>query len=175
MNMRLFIAILPTEAFSRTLCDVICEMKARGVHANFTKPENLHLTLAFLGEQASAAPAAAAMSAVSCEPFELKLSGLSAFSREGGDILFASVAKTEPLLALANALAEALHAKGIVLPARQFSVHFTLAREARFGKNLSLLDFSVGKAKMQAQQIDLMCSKREKGKPTYTSIHSRLL
>ena len=175
MNMRLFIAILPTEAFSQTLCDVICQMKVRGVRANFTKSENLHLTLAFLGEQASAAPAAAAMSAVLCEPFELKRSGLSAFSREGGDLLFASVAKNEPLLTLANALAGALREKGIVLPARQFSAHITLAREARFGKNLSLLDFSVGKAQMQARQLDLMCSKREKGTLTYTSIHSRLL
>lgn len=48
--MRLFVAILFPEPVRKALMDTMAQMRAQGAHGNFTRPENLHLTLAFLGE-----------------------------------------------------------------------------------------------------------------------------
>lgn len=49
-TMRLFIAINLSDAMKDALINTQCEMYDRGVRGNYTKEENLHLTLAFIGE-----------------------------------------------------------------------------------------------------------------------------
>ena len=58
--MRLFVAIRPSPAVRDVLLDVEAALRRQG-RGTFTRPENLHLTLAFLGEAESAAPAQAAV------------------------------------------------------------------------------------------------------------------
>ena len=48
--MRLFIAINLEDGMKDGVLAVRREMERRGVRGNFTKEENLHLTLAFIGE-----------------------------------------------------------------------------------------------------------------------------
>ena len=48
--MRLFIAIPFSEEFKGELIRVQNEMRANGVRGNFSRAENLHVTVAFLGE-----------------------------------------------------------------------------------------------------------------------------
>ena len=48
--MRLFIAITLSDAMKDALIDVQNTMYEHGVRGNYTKEENLHLTLAFIGE-----------------------------------------------------------------------------------------------------------------------------
>ena len=48
--MRLFIVIPFSEEFREELLRVQREMKVNGVRGNFSRPENLHVTVAFLGE-----------------------------------------------------------------------------------------------------------------------------
>ncbi len=47
------------------------EMYDCGVRGNYTPEENLHLTLAFIGEDPNAEPVLEALSAASFTPFEL--------------------------------------------------------------------------------------------------------
>ena len=60
--MRLFVAIRPSPAVRDVLLDAEAALRRQG-RGTFTRPENLHLTLAFLGEAESAAPAQAALEA----------------------------------------------------------------------------------------------------------------
>ena len=48
--MRLFIAIRLSDDMRRALLAAQDALRKRGVRGNYTKPENLHLTLAFIGE-----------------------------------------------------------------------------------------------------------------------------
>ena len=48
--MRLFIAIRFSPEIRQTLLDAVSGLRAQARSGNFTRPENLHLTLAFLGE-----------------------------------------------------------------------------------------------------------------------------
>ena len=87
--MRLFIAINfnnDTRARLLSLRDDLREQSERG---NFSHPENLHLTLAFLGEceQRDAAPNGRlrrVLESVIFEPFEVTIDRVGRFKRDGG-------------------------------------------------------------------------------------------
>ena len=62
--MRLFIAILLSDEMKDALTEAQNELYDRGVRGNYTPEENMHLTLAFIGEYPDAAPVLDALSAV---------------------------------------------------------------------------------------------------------------
>ena len=77
--MRLFIAIRLSDDMRHALIRAQNELYDRGVRGRFTAEENLHLTLAFLGEVPDAEPVLDALSGVSFAPFELALEGMGCF------------------------------------------------------------------------------------------------
>ena len=85
--MRLFVAILFPEPVRKALMDTMAQMRAQGAHGNFTRPENLHLTLAFLGETGAEGCRAAVRAVDSVcgrAPFSLSLGGEAALACSGG-------------------------------------------------------------------------------------------
>lgn len=75
--MRLFVAVLLSEPMRQALLDTMAQMRAQGARGNFTRKENLHVTLAFLGETDAQgcvrAKRALAACAASCAPIPLQL------------------------------------------------------------------------------------------------------
>ena len=71
--MRLFVAVLLSEPMRQALLDTMAQMRAQGARGNFTRKENLHVTLAFLGETDAQgcvrAKRALDACAASCAPF----------------------------------------------------------------------------------------------------------
>ena len=63
--MRLFIAIRLSRPLVETLKQAQRDIRHQGAEGNFSREENLHLTLAFLGETEDAAGALSAMEEVS--------------------------------------------------------------------------------------------------------------
>jgi RNA 2',3'-cyclic 3'-phosphodiesterase len=93
-----------------------------------TAPENLHLTLVFLGEVAEPKlpPIEQELSELHFAAFPLKLTSLSTFPRPG--ILFAEVEPTRPLLHLQAKLAASMARCGFAPEDRPYHPHITLAR-----------------------------------------------
>jgi 2'-5' RNA ligase len=126
---RVFFAVWPDAAAAEA-------MAAAGRDARKTsggrpmRPETLHLTLAFLGEQPAErlAEAMAVAATRAAAPFTLTLDRLGYWQHNrilwaGGDC--------PPLAALADGLGAALRAAGFRLDARPFAIHATLLRDAR--------------------------------------------
>ena len=67
--MRLFIAINLSYAMKDSLINMQNALYDRGVRGNYTSEENLHLTLAFIGEYPDAETVLDALSSVSFRPF----------------------------------------------------------------------------------------------------------
>ena len=95
--------------------------------------ENLHLTLAFLGDVRPEAleEMHGALEMVAFRPIELRLSGLDAVGGARPNVLFARAQGGEGLGDLHRAVARAARGAGIVLARERFMPHVTIARFPR--------------------------------------------
>lgn len=166
--MRLFIAILPDKNLRDALRGVQNELRRRGVEGNFTKGDNLHLTLVFIGEYQDPEAVLEAMESVRFEPFELRLGDLGSF----GDTWWAGLEASAELDALVRRLHRALAEKGISYDRKTFRAHVTLVRKPSFRRDPRLETLAVPEAKMTAERISLMLSTRGKTGMIYTEIGS---
>ena len=171
--MRLFVAV----NFPPETVDAISalQVRLRGAEprGNWSRRENLHLTLAFLGEQPRERLDAAreAMDAALFRPLTLVFDRLGRFRRGEGDIWWLGAAHNPALEAAQRRLARELAARGFALEERRFVPHLTLARRVPpAGAEPPGLEFAPVEA--PAGRISLMLSERPGGKLTYTELYS---
>ena len=167
--MRLFIAINFGDETKNALLALRDELSSRAERGNFTVPDNMHLTLAFLGEcnTKQAVAAKAAMDAAGFEPFDAQIVRVGRFGRgDDESIWFAGLHESKPLLDLQRNLVRELAASGFVLDRRRFSPHITLGRRVVTGASPWRIE-PFGEI---VNRIDLMKSERLNGKLTYTAI-----
>ena len=160
--MRLFIAIDLSKPMKDALVNAQNEMYDGGVRGNYTSEENLHLTLAFIGETPDAEPALEALSTVSFTPFELALEGVGSF----GDLWWAGMRPSPPLDALARRVRRALAEGGVPFDRKRFSPHVTLIRRARG----DMPGIGIGEAAMTVEAFSLMRSDRGRNGMIYTEL-----
>lgn len=77
--MRLFIAIQFDDEILDALTDFQNDLKAQGVTGNYMKRENLHITLAFVGEYGNPDDVLEAMEQVDFRPLDIALDGVGSF------------------------------------------------------------------------------------------------
>ena len=130
---RLFIAVPVDDNVRANLARVGTAADARGV--SWVRPDNLHVTLAFLGEvEERRVPdvedAAFAATEDFAGPLRLAAQGIGAFPNERrAKVLWAGLTGDVPaLIELQAALAEELRAAGFELDDKRFHPHITLAR-----------------------------------------------
>ena len=162
--MRLFIAVNLSEEMKSALTDTQNAMFDRGVRGSYAPEENLHLTLAFIGDYPEAEPVLDALSTVCFAPFELTLDGVGRF----GDLWWAGVRDSAPLAAAARRVRRALAANGIPFDRRRFSPHITLIRRA----SKDAAGVRVAPAGMTVNAISLMRSDRGRNGMIYTELGS---
>jgi 2'-5' RNA ligase len=173
--MRLFIAINFTGEMKNQLCGAIRHLKEYAVQGNFTRCENLHLTLVFIGETAKVNEVKRAIDTVQAYPFTLNIGGLGKFRRDGGDIYWKGAEKTQELILVYQQLFDALTKVGFHLENREYKPHLTLGREVILKEDFDKDAFEkdIPNMSMQVQKISLMKSERINGKLTYTEIYAK--
>lgn len=154
--MRLFIAIKLSDAMKDALIHVQNEMYDRGIRGNYTREENLHLTLAFIGEYPDPQPVMDALEAVSFAPFDLELQGMGCF----GDLWWAGMKDSAPLNAVVRRLHKALSDAGIPFDRKRFCPHITLVRKA----DRRMPGIAIPTALMTVSGLSLMRSDRGNAK-----------
>ena len=160
--MRLFIAINLSKGMKDALINAQNEMYDGGVRGNYTPEENLHLTLAFVGEFPDAEPVLEALSGLAFTPFELCLEGLGCF----GDLWWAGMRQSPPLAALARKVRHALAEGGVPFDRKRFSPHITLLRKARG----DMPGIGIEEASMTVDAFSLMRSDRGRNGMIYTEL-----
>ncbi len=177
--LRLFTAINFDDTAKDQLCEVIDLLKGSAVKGRYTRRENLHLTLVFLGEVESerAHNIKHAIDRVEEKPFTLQLTGVGRFLRESGEIFWVGAHKCQPLLSIHDQLNNRLIQAGCWVETREYKPHLTLARELQLptGFDRGELAKQAGAIRIPVQSIDLMKSERIDGVLTYTRIHTKLL
>ena len=166
--MRLFIALRFSEEIIKSLSECIIQLKKQGITADFTRLENLHLTLAFIGETEDAGSVIKAMKMVQGEVFRLELSGCGSFR----GIIWAGIRHSSALSSYVSGLTAALESCGLHTDKRSFSPHITLARRFSAKSEISL---NIPQTSMEVNRISLMKSERTGGRLIYTQIFSEEL
>ena len=146
--MRLFIAIRLSDEMKKALVTCMHDLKKQGVEGNYVPAQNLHMTLAFLGEYDDPAKVKEVIRKVPLPEFRLALSEKGNF----GNILWAGVKGNQKLKTYVKDLRAALAAEGIPFDKEKFVPHITLIRKVSAKKpyqvHLPKADMTVRKASL---------------------------
>jgi 2'-5' RNA ligase len=166
--MRLFIAINLNDEMKDALMDIQDTMRTYGVRGKETPPENMHLTLAFIGEYDDPERVKEIVESIEIRPFEMSLSGIGAF----GDLWWVGTNNSAPLMAVSRRLRRAMAEAGIPFDRKKFSPHITIIRRARgaLSKEAAGEITDVIAASMTVDHISLMRSDRGKYGMVYTEL-----
>ena len=194
--MRLFISIQLNDEMKHALRRIQHAMQSQGVQGNFTREENLHLTLAFIGEYPDPMDVLDVMEQIEFEPFDIRLDGVGSF----GSLWWAGIDSVgedeleggteqgdgDALRNLAKHLRRGLADAGIPFDRKKFSPHITLVRKPQMrnghgerntnghsGRNLAIPEAvleDLPLAEMLVEHVSLMRSERGKHGMIYTEL-----
>ena len=163
--MRLFIALQLDEESKEAITEAIDTMRAQGIRARYVPEDNLHVTLAFLGEaEPGTVPAIeAAICSVPYEPLTLRTGEIGNF----GNLLYVGLEDHPGLKKYVSMLRRALDEHGIDFDRKKFRAHITIARKVESAKSFQL---HVRKVETTANGVSLIRSDRIDGGMRYTEI-----
>ena len=163
--MRLFIAIKPDRDFLAALTGLQDSLRAAGVGGKYLEPDNLYLTLAFVGQwEEDLTPLLPAVA----KPFTLTLDKPGIFP--AADVLWAGLRPSGELDALAARVRKNLTGKTVPFDPRPFYPHITLARKPSLPEGFDLKEVCVPKTVMEVKEVCLYKSERGENGMVYTVI-----
>ena len=181
--MRLFVAIdLDDDARSAIAAEQkrLAEALAQGSSLKWVRPEQLHLTLAFLGEldEARATAVIDRMDAdiVEVDPFPIVFAGFGVFPPHGAPrVLWIGVAAGAlDVIDVQRHVARRLSRVGVALDARPFHPHLTLARwrDRRLTdrRRVAAADGGADVARVEVSGVTLYQSRVSSSGPVHTAI-----
>lgn len=170
--MRLFFAVNFSEREKDAIMSKVGELRKICLRGNFSKRDNLHVTLAFLGEVPRERLSAVidAAKSVDFSPFDISVGGAGNF----GSVVWLGVDGAKALCALAENVRDSCAARGVDYDKKAFMPHLTVCREAMFagGKTTASLDGGAIFNKT-VTSFELMESMRPGGILTYKKLFSQ--
>ncbi len=127
--MRCFVAVCPDDAARAGLDRLASDLQRRCPVASRTRPENLHLTLAFIGAwpDDKAAQLANRLGTIAFEAFVWRVHRIGCF--RAAHVVWAG-GESAPLAALAAQVRASLQSWGVPHDQRAFAAHVSLLRDA---------------------------------------------
>ncbi|MDR2576128.1 MAG: RNA 2',3'-cyclic phosphodiesterase [Treponema sp.] len=174
---RLFISINCDDKVKAQLLTVQDMIMAQSVKGNFSLPENLHLTLVFIGETPEdKIPLIATVIEKALtpplDPFTLTFSVTGCFTHSKKELWWIGTDSNVPSLnvlkTIRERIADGLFSEGINFDNRPFNPHITLGREI---KHVSPIIIPKQEIVYPVSRVSLMKSERVRGVLTYTEIY----
>jgi 2''-5'' RNA ligase len=174
--MRIFVSINFSEAFRLKIARIMGEIQKSAEHGNFSRIQNLHVTLQFIGETERVEAAKEALEAVDCESFRIRFDKISGFKSRGAETLYLGVSEDTELKRLSEKVGAELSKRGFILEKRPFTAHLTLGREVSYKKGFTPESIYLSTdLEADVDKISLMKSERIKGILTYSEISAKIL
>ena len=162
--MRLFIGVELSKDLKKTLTATLHEMKQAQVRGNYVPIQNMHMTMAFIGETKDVDAVKDAMRNAQFKPFKLAFGDMGTF----GDILWVGIKGNQGLSAAVKSVRDALDAAGIDYDRQNFTPHITLIRKM----SGAWKKVKAPRGDMVVKKISLLKSEQKDGKQVYTEIFS---
>ena len=176
--MRLFIAINFDDAGRRQILMLQDQLRAQSVRGNFSRPENLHLTLTFLGETPETQLPdlykivdSARQRLAQGSPLEIIFDRTGYFKRRASELWWLGASPNDAgitaVTGIHQQLMHQLDSNNINYDKKPFNAHITLAREVIHHQPI-VLDCQPKQIKIE--RISLMKSEHIRGALTYTEL-----
>jgi 2'-5' RNA ligase len=176
--MRLFIAVNFSDDIKNHILSIQNMIKEKSLKGNFSRPENLHLTMAFLGETPSKqVPLVCSVmekASAQCGPFSLDFVRMGFFKHSNKELWWigADHDGSENVFKLRRLLEEGLHEAGVNFDERPFNAHITLGREIKHSLPIETPEVNIS---VPVDRISLMKSEHINGSLLYTEIAHSVL
>ena len=179
--MRIFIAVKLSSEIKLRLGEVQNKLKESGADVKWVKPENIHLTLKFLGNvvesKLETLVKEAGEVARKFSPFKIKFSGLGTFPNlKNPRVIWVGIeSKAKELLRLSREIEENLAKLEFPPEKREYKPHLTLGR-VRSGQNKSRLIETISTlniqkiGEMEVNKISIIKSELRREGPIYTVV-----
>lgn len=125
ISMRLFFAIQLNEEVKQQIEEIKAVFRRRNIYGNYVPKENLHITLAFLGENGAPDRVMELLEGIVFQPFEISVGGV----RCSDKAWWVDVADSPELESLAGQIRHALADAGIPFDKKKFNPHVTFLRK----------------------------------------------
>ena len=174
--MRLFIAVNFNDEIKNQILEVQEQLRSRSTKGNFTRPENLHLTLAFLGEtpEEKLACLRGIIGDIRSPPFDIAFSRTGCFTHSRKELWWIGTEGGSPglssLKSIHSKLVRDLLDAGFPVDERPFNAHITLAREV---KRLEPIVLTCPEIILKVNRVSLMKSEHPGRVLTYTELMGR--
>ena len=182
MNVRLFVAVEITEEIRKKLAEFQAELKEVDADVGWVAPENLHITLKFIGsideEKIETVTNMIKDSLTHIKPFDLDYTGVGTLPKEKNPrVIFADVIDMGGILAkIHERLDNQFMALGVEHEDRKFTAHLTVGRIKTRRNVRKLIEniyayhgFNFGSE--QVTQVVLMKSDLSPEGPIYTKLY----
>ncbi len=167
--MRLFVALPLPEAAQQAALRACRTLQEFGT-GRFVLPEQLHMTLAFLGEVNSPVPVIQALETIQYDTFPLVMREIGNF----GTLYWAGIEPSSALSQLHDQLSSALHLAGFPCETRRFLPHVTLCRAFHALREVELPAASkaLGSATFRSCPVTLYRSEQAEGRVRYSALYT---
>jgi len=177
--MRLFTAIEFDPDLRRHIGKIQSEIKKSCEKGHFTREDNFHLTLIFLGERLQSEitniQSAMDLSVNGIKPFSLKLGEPGNFTKGSKKILWLGLnGDKENLARLYSQLENSFIAKNVISQRQNYSAHITIGREVLLKESMTLIKSKLNTLSdiiIPVSKISLMESTRETELLSYIPLH----
>ena len=184
--MRLFIALTPPPDIQREVWDAFAPLRARELPVKWVPPENVHLTLKFLGEvearRQEEITGALAAAAQGTRPITLVVRGAGTFPNPRVPrVIWAGIEPDPAIELLADRVERSYAPLRFPTEGRPFRPHLTLGRAARDARArdwagvAELLDGLSVDATAVLDGVDLVRSELRRGGSVYHRVHRERL
>jgi 2'-5' RNA ligase len=169
--MRLFIAVNFSDEIKNQILEVQEQLRSQSTRGSFTRPENLHLTLAFLGETPEEKLPAlrGIIDDIDSPSFDVAFSRTGCFTHSRKELWWIGTEGGSPssLKSIHDKLIRDLFEAGFSVDGRPFNAHITLAREVR---HIEPIVLTCPKIILKVNRVSLMKSENLRGVLTYTEL-----
>ena len=166
--MRLFIAIQLNQKMKQLVSDVQDTFRWQQVKGNYTPEENLHITLAFIGEYGDPDEILELLNKVFFKSFSITMDKVGCFD----ELWWTGLEESSELEALVKNIRHVLADAGIPYDKKKFKAHVTFLKKPVYTNGRRIAHMSIEPASMQVSRISLMRSTRGKNGMIYTELGS---